>query len=129
MRTIRSMNTTPEITVRAMLRRLGYVGYRLHKKNLPGKPDIVFVGQKKVLFVHGCFWHGHHCKRGNRIPTNNRDYWLSKIERNRQRHTQACAKLEADGWRVLTLWECMLRDSETLAEKLNAFLSLPTKQK
>ena len=122
MRRIRSKNTAPEIVVRQQLRELGFTGYRIHYKNLPGKPDVVFIGRKKALFVHGCFWHGHDCKEGVRKPKTNRDYWLTKIENNRQRDAHQLADLTELGWSTLTIWECELTDLGRLTQMLLNFL-------
>ena len=123
MRRIRSKNTVPEITVRKLLRELGFTGYRIHRRELPGKPDIAFVGRKKAIMIHGCFWHGHECKEGMRRPKSNTEYWIPKIERNRARDALHAEQLNQLGWRVLTLWECELRDYSALAERLVAFLT------
>ena len=82
MRRIQGKNTGPEMVVRGLLRTLGYPGYRLHRKDLPGKPDIAYIGRRKVIVINGCFWHGHDCKKGSRRPKSNQDYWLKKIDRN-----------------------------------------------
>lgn len=105
MRSVKSKDTTPEIRLRKALFALGY-RYRLNVKDLPGKPDLVFPQHEAVLFVHGCFWHGHQCKRGRRIPKTNTDYWRDKIRKNRDRDRKNKRALEALGWRVLTVWEC-----------------------
>lgn len=110
---VKSKNTTPEIKVRAALWRAG-LRYRLHRADLPGKPDLVFAGRRVVVFVHGCFWHGHDCRRGARMPKDNADYWRRKIDRNRARDAQAAADLAAAGWRVLTVWECEIKDPARL---------------
>ena len=107
MRSVKSKDTKPEITLRKALFALGY-RYRLNVKDLPGKPDLVFPKHKSVLFVHGCFWHGHDCKRGRRVPKTNTDYWLGKIQKNRERDQKNKRALEALGWRVLTVWECSI---------------------
>ena len=122
MRRIRSKDTGPEMAVRQMIRALGFSGYRLHRKDLPGKPDIAFIGRKKAVLIHGCFWHGHDCKEGLRKPKSNLDYWLSKIERNRQRDAVHLADLARLGWSVLTVWECELRNTDDLMERLRLFL-------
>lgn len=122
MRRIRSKNTAPELTVRRLLRSLGHTGYRLHRKGLPGRPDIVFVGKRKAILVHGCFWHGHDCKEGSRRPKSNQDYWTQKIEGNRRRDQLHLAELYRAGWSVLTVWECEIRDFEALGSRLNGFL-------
>jgi DNA mismatch endonuclease (patch repair protein) len=113
MRRVKGQNTKPEMLVRRMLWRLGG-RYRLHRRDLPGAPDIVLPGRRLVIFVHGCFWHGHDCARGARVPKANRDYWLGKVGRNRERDVESRAKLEAMGWRVLTIWECTLKDTAAL---------------
>lgn len=124
MRAVRSRDTAPELSVRKMLRSLGFAGgYRLHRKELPGKPDVVFLRRRKAIFIHGCFWHGHDCPRGSRMPATNASYWLPKIERNRQRDAKHLAELIRLGWDVLTVWECELRYPDVLAVKLTAFLS------
>ena len=121
MRAVRSRDTAPELAVRRLVRELGY-GYRLHQTDLPGKPDLVFRGRRKAVFVHGCFWHGHSCPRGARIPKRNRDYWTAKIARNRERDDENVRELVAIGWDTLVLWECELRDSDGLRVGLKAFL-------
>ncbi len=121
MQAVRSTNTTPELLVRSAAHRLGY-RFRLHAAHLPGKPDLVFAGQRKVIFVHGCFWHGHTCARGARIPRTNRAYWLRKIGRNATRDTATKAQLQRLGWRVLVLWECDLKNPERVRTKLSRFL-------
>ena len=107
MRAVKSKDTKPELRLRKALHRLGY-RYRLNVKDLPGKPDLVFPKYRVALFVHGCFWHGHECKRGRRKPKTNADYWREKIQRNRVRDRQNAQALEALGWRVITVWECDL---------------------
>ena len=108
MRRVKGRDTAPELKVRRMLRAAG-IGYRLGGCGLPGRPDVVMKGRKLVIFVHGCFWHGHDCPRGARKPQTNADYWLAKIERNRARDARVAAELTAAGWRVVTVWECRLR--------------------
>ncbi len=108
MRRVKGRDTAPELKVRRILWRLG-ARYRLHRKDLPGKPDIVLPSRKLAIFVHGCFWHGHDCARGSRVPKANRDYWLGKVGRNRARDIETRARLEAMGWRVLVMWECSLK--------------------
>ncbi len=120
MQAIKSRNTGPELTVRRLAHRLGY-RYRLHRKGLPGRPDLVFPARKKVIFVHGCFWHAHSCKYG-RAPKSRQDYWLPKLQRNQERDAENRAELAALGWEVLTLWECELKDLGGLADRLEAFL-------
>lgn len=120
---IRSKNTAPELMVRRMLREAGFCGYRLHRKELPGKPDIAFIGKRKAIWVHGCFWHRHDCKTGRREPKSNRDYWIPKFERNRQRDAANQAEMTRLGWVVLTVWECELKERQALKEKLARFLA------
>ncbi|MBE0435142.1 MAG: DNA mismatch endonuclease Vsr [Methylomicrobium sp.] len=122
MRLVKSKNTRPELIVRKLCRELGHKGYRLHRKDLPGKPDIVFVGRKMAIFVHGCFWHGHACHGKVRHPKSNQDYWLPKIEKNKERDESNIEILESLGWRVLVVWECKTKSSDELKEKLEAFL-------
>jgi DNA mismatch endonuclease (patch repair protein) len=117
MRRVKGRDTTPEMTVRKALTGLG-ARYRLHRKDLPGNPDIVLPGRRLALFVHGCFWHGHDCARGARVPKQNRDYWLGKVGRNRARDERTRGELEAAGWRVETIWECELKDAEGLRARL-----------
>lgn len=124
MRRIRSRDTTPELTVRRALRQIGYTGYRLHRRDLPGRPDVAFVGRKKAIFVHGCFWHGHSCPEGSRQPRSNTGYWLPKIEHNRERDGRTVRDLEAAGWVVLVLWECEIGTQDQLKTRLNEFMRL-----
>lgn len=124
MRAVKSSGTAPELTVRTAVRALGYGRrYRLNGAALPGKPDLVFGAMGKVIFVHGCFWHGHDCKRGARQPKDNAAYWQNKIARNRARDTAALASLKAQGWTSLTVWECETRQAAPLSRKLDAFLA------
>jgi DNA mismatch endonuclease (patch repair protein) len=122
MRRVKGRNTSPELAVRRVLTALG-ARYRLHRKDLPGKPDIVMPGRRLAVFVHGCFWHGHDCARGARVPKANRDYWVGKVARNRARDAASRAALEASGWRVEAIWECELKDRPALRERLRALLS------
>ena len=124
MRAVKDRDTKPEMLVRRLLYRLGY-RYRLHSKNLPGKPDIVLGPRRKVIFVHGCFWHGHSCKRGSRLPKNNATYWKTKIESNERRHAVQIEDLADLGWTALVLWECELAKENDLAQRLSAFLAEP----
>lgn len=121
MRAVKSRDTRPEMLTRRMIHAMGY-RYRLHRKDLPGKPDMVFPSKRKAIFIHGCFWHGHDCARGARVPKSNRDYWETKIRRNRERDTQSEAALKRDGWRVLTVWECQMKDEEAFRRRLRQFL-------
>ncbi|RKF17299.1 DNA mismatch endonuclease Vsr [Roseovarius spongiae] len=121
MRAVKSKDTAPEMIVRRLLHAAGF-RYRLHRKDLPGKPDLIFGPRRKVIFVHGCFWHGHDCRRGARLPRTNADYWRRKIARNRQRDAASIDALVANGWRVLIVWECETRDTERLKATLLGFL-------
>ncbi len=121
MRAVKGENTAPELIVRRLVHSLGY-RYRLHRKDLPGKPDLVFPGRRKIIFVHGCFWHGHQCARGARVPKTNRDYWRKKIAGNVERDREHGYALEASGWKVLILWECELKVSDKLRARLISFL-------
>ena len=121
MRAVKNRDTAPEMIVRRLVFSMGY-RYRLHSAGLPGKPDLVFSPRRKVIFVHGCFWHGHDCARGNRVPKTNRDYWQSKIGRNKIRDAANVAQLEADGWSVLIIWECVTKHQDHLAHLLRVFL-------
>jgi DNA mismatch endonuclease (patch repair protein) len=118
---IRSSDTTPELIVRRAIWSIG-IGYRLHRRDLPGRPDIAMIGRRMAIFVHGCFWHGHDCKRGARVPQTNRDYWVAKIERNRVRDAAALAALAEAGWTTVVIWECETRDPVALRARLEALL-------
>ena len=111
MASVRSKNTRPEMRVRKTAHRMGY-RYRLHRKDLPGKPDLVFPSRRIALFVHGCFWHGHPCKRGDRMPATNVDYWREKIARNQHRDTANRLLLRELGWTPVVVWECQTLDDE-----------------
>ena len=118
---VKSKNTAPEMTVRRLVFGMGY-RYRLHDKRLPGKPDLVFRGRRKVVFVNGCFWHGHVDCRYARLPRSRVDFWQSKIERNRSRDEENVASLEADDWKVLIVWQCELKNIEILGKRLHDFI-------
>jgi DNA mismatch endonuclease (patch repair protein) len=121
MRRVKGRDTGPEMEVRRALTRLG-ARYRLHRKDLPGSPDLVMAGRRLAIFVHGCFWHGHDCARGARVPKQNRDYWTAKVACNRARDASAREALEASGWHVETLWECELKDARALEPRLAGLL-------
>jgi DNA mismatch endonuclease (patch repair protein) len=124
MRAVKARNTRPELVVRALVRNIGYARrYRLSGSGLPGKPDLVFGGLRKVVFVHGCFWHGHGCARGARAPKANAAYWRAKIAGNRARDRACVRALRKQGWQALILWECALRDRAAVAARLERFLS------
>jgi len=113
-------NTKPEMTVRKLLHAAGR-RYRLHRKGLPGTPDIVFGRYKAVLFVHGCFWHGHHCKAG-RLPKTRTEFWSEKIAGNRSRDVRKVNELVEQGWRVMTVWQCGLKNPNSVLGDIEAFL-------
>ncbi len=118
---VKQRNTAPELTVRRLLHGLGY-RFRLHRKDLPGKPDIVLPRHRKIILVHGCLWHGHAgCRRGTR-PVTNAEFWNAKIDRNIARDVKVQADLAALGWQVLTVWDCETRDATALQTRLCAFL-------
>lgn len=118
---IRSKNTRPELLVRTMLHVLGY-RFRLHSRRLPGAPDLVFAGRKSVVFVHGCFWHGHAgCKVAN-VPKSRTGYWLKKFATNRVRDLRNRKELRKAGWKVFTVWECELKHPQRVAKHLVSFL-------
>lgn len=130
MRRIRSRHTAPEIAVRRLLRTMGgLTGYRLHRKDLPGAPDIAFVGRRKAIFVHGCFWHGHSCKEGVREPKSNVEYWLPKIRRNKERDAAHIRELASLGWNSLTIWECELKHERNTINRLRCFLRGTSKKR
>jgi len=121
MRRIRKTDTKPELLVRRLVHGMGY-RYRLHRRDLPGTPDLVFPRLRKVIFVHGCFWHQHDCPLGRKQPSANPDYWLPKLARNVERDARAQAQLADLGWKVLAIWECQTRDGVGLSSALAAFL-------
>jgi DNA mismatch endonuclease (patch repair protein) len=127
MRAVRARDTGPERALRRLLHARGY-RFRLHRRDLPGSPDLVFPARRAVLFLHGCFWHGHDCPRGARAPRANAAYWAAKIARNRARDAAALAALAAAGWRARVVWECALRDPG-LACDLAAFLGPPGRRR
>jgi len=119
---IRGKNTTPELIVRKLVYSMGY-RYRLHYAKLPGKPDLVFPGRKKVIFVHGCFWHGHEgCPKG-KLPKTKLDYWGPKLEENKQRDISKQDKLKELGWQILIIWQCELKNPEKLKSNIHDFLN------
>lgn len=121
---IQSKDTTPEMIVRKLIFSKGY-RYRLHRKDLPGKPDIVLPSKKKIVFVHGCFWHQHSdpkCKIA-RMPKSKTDYWIPKLKRNVDRDTEHQKTLRSKGWKILVVWECETNDVKKLSRKLDRFLS------
>ena len=121
MRRVKGAGTTPELAMRRLIWRMGG-RYRLNRKDLPGKPDIVLPGRRLAIFVHGCFWHGHDCPRGARVPKANRDYWIAKVDRNRVRDAAAREALASAGWRVETVWECEMKDTAALEARAGLWL-------
>jgi DNA mismatch endonuclease, patch repair protein len=118
---IRYRDTRPEMIVRSLVHRLGY-RYRLHKRDLPGKPDLVLVRHKKIIDVYGCFFHMHKCKYGTVTPATNAEFWEQKRTSNRKRDQRNQMILKRDGWRVMIVWECETRDRKRLEKKLVGFL-------
>jgi DNA mismatch endonuclease (patch repair protein) len=118
---IRNRNTRPEMFVRSMVHRMGY-RYRLHRKDLPGKPDLVFPARRKIIFVHGCFFHMHDCPYGRVTPKQNAEFWRTKRLSNVERDRRNVASLKRDKWRVLEVWECQTKMPEVLEKKLKKFL-------
>jgi DNA mismatch endonuclease (patch repair protein) len=121
MRAVHSQDTAPEMRIRRAVHSLGY-RYALHRKDLPGKPDLVFVSRRKIVFVHGCFWHLHKCRRGKIVPVSNVNYWRRKRERNAQRDKEHLRALRADGWKVMVIWERHTREMVGLVKRLAEFL-------
>jgi DNA mismatch endonuclease (patch repair protein) len=118
MRAVKSRDTSPELAVRALLRPIA-PGYRLHRGDLPGKPDIVYASRKLAIFVHGCFWHGHDC-RFFRLPGTRPEFWQKKIESNRARDAVVAAQLRAADWRWMVIWECAIRgQNEKAVERVS----------
>ena len=120
MRSVRSENTLPELEVRKLAHALGY-RFRLHRKDLPGRPDLVFPRIKSVIFVHGCFWHQHDCPAAAR-PTSRSDYWNSKLDGNIVRDKKNILLLRSLGWRILVIWECQIKNRSQLTSRLMRFL-------
>lgn len=120
MRAIRSKDTKPEMAVRSLVHQMGY-RFRLHRSDLPGKPDIVFPARRKVIFVHGCFWHAHNCRSGL-IPNTNQEFWLAKLEINKSRDSKNLVALNEIGWKSLVIWQCELKDIVALRRKIKRFL-------
>jgi DNA mismatch endonuclease (patch repair protein) len=120
---IRSAHTAPELRVRKVLHAMG-LRYRLHGKGLPGKPDLVFAGARAVLFVHGCFWHMHRCKRGKPVPATNKNFWAQKRRSNVERDKRNRKALKADGWHVFEIWECQTRGEEIMQARLDPLIRL-----
>lgn len=119
---IKAKDSKPEWMVRRLVYRLGY-RYRLHAKDLPGKPDLVFRPQKKAIFVHGCYWHGHGCAVGGTGAKSNQTYWGPKIEGNRRRDAAAILALENAGWKTLVIWECETKEAAEVSQRIVSFLT------
>ncbi len=117
---IRGKDTVPELVVRRLVHSLGF-RYRLHAKDLPGSPDLVFRGRRKAIFVHGCFWHRHRCRRGT-VPSTRRHFWLPKLEGNRLRDVRVQRELRRLGWSYLVVWECELRNLDRISARISSFL-------
>ena len=121
MRRVKGRDTGPELKVRRLLWDAGY-RYRLQRKDLPGRPDIVLPGRRAAVFVHGCFWHGHDCARGARQPKANANYWIAKIARNAARDARVQAELAEVGWRPIVVWECEIKEPAALEARLREAL-------
>ena len=123
MASISGKNTKPELIVRKLLFSMGN-RYRLHYSNLPGKPDLVFSRKRKVIFIHGCFWHRHDCKKGKSLPVKNSEFWKNKLTDNTNRDDKNIRDLKQLGWNVLVIWECQIRNVEWLIENLHFYLKV-----
>jgi DNA mismatch endonuclease (patch repair protein) len=121
---IHGKNTLPELVVRRLCRELGLTGYRLHRKDLPGSPDIAWIGKKVAIFVNGCYWHAHNCKKGSYPINTNSDFWKDKFRRNRQRDAGKIKALRANGWRVGLIWECELNNRENVSRKIAQLMTI-----
>ncbi|MFJ3047281.1 very short patch repair endonuclease [Herbaspirillum chlorophenolicum] len=119
---IKGKNTKPEMFVRRLIHGMGY-RYRLHVRHLPGRPDLVFKGRRKIIFVHGCFWHRHSDCHLARLPKSRLDFWKPKLEQNKARDEIVKRELQSQGWSVLIVWECELSDQERLANRIQDFLT------
>lgn len=118
---VRAKDTSPELAVRSMVHRIGF-RFRLHRSDLPGRPDLVFPKHRKVIFVHGCFWHGHKGCPRSKLPKTNREFWREKISRNIERDQQACSELSRMGWDVLVVWECQVRKPQQAGQLIEGFM-------
>jgi DNA mismatch endonuclease (patch repair protein) len=118
---VRGKDTKPELKIRRLVWSLGY-RYRLHSKKLPGRPDLVFPSRKKVIFIHGCFWHQHENCRQYRMPRSKLDFWLPKLEGNKKRDAVNLQKLCETGWHSLIVWECQIKDEKEIAKRIIDFL-------
>lgn len=120
MKRARSKDTQPEKAVRSLVHRMGF-RFALHRRDLPGNPDLVFPARNRVIFVHGCFWHGHSCRAGRNRPSSNTKYWLAKLDRNQSRDAANRRRLRNLGWRVLVIWECELKNPDRLRARIGRF--------
>jgi DNA mismatch endonuclease (patch repair protein) len=120
MRLVRAVDTGPELTVRRLVHHLGY-RFRKHRRDLPGRPDMVFPSRRKVIFVHGCFWHRHACALG-RMPKSRHEFWRPKLEANRARDIRNLTSLDQNGWSALVIWECELRNLDSVTARVRSFL-------
>ena len=121
---IKSKDTKPEMLVRRIIHRMG-CRFRLHKRELPGCPDLVFSSKRKIIFVHGCFWHKHRCKSGKVKPATNTNYWEAKINNNHTRDLKVLKELKRSGWEILVVWECWTKNIRLLREKIKMFMGKP----
>jgi DNA mismatch endonuclease (patch repair protein) len=121
MASIRSKNTRPEVALRRLIHAMGF-RFRIHCSSLPGSPDIVFPSRRKLIFVHGCFWHRHRCKWGRKLPTGNPKYWIAKFKRNVSRDAADRRKLRRAGWQILIVWECQISDQQELRGRVLSFV-------
>ncbi|MBZ5583390.1 MAG: DNA mismatch endonuclease Vsr [Acidobacteriia bacterium] len=124
MRRVQARDTKPEMLVRSLVHRMG-LRFSAHRSDLPGKPDLVFPCRAKVIFVHGCFWHGHNCRSGRNRPSSNQDYWIPKLDRNMARDAANRRRLRREGWGVLTVWECELKNEPRLRGRIARFFGEP----
>jgi len=122
MRAIRGKDTSPELFVRHLVHSLGY-RFRLHRRDLPGTPDLVFPSLRKVIFIHGCFWHRHLCRKGRSMPRTRRAFWVKKLDGNAARDARTRRCLRRMGWKVLIVWECQTNDPVRLCERVARFLA------
>jgi len=118
---VKAKGSKPEMAVRRLVYGMGF-RYRLHRRELPGSPDLVFASRRRVIFVHGCFWHRHDCKAGRRLPKTRLDFWRPKLEGNLRRDLDNQARLRREGWKVLVVWECEVGDTTALAGRIRRFL-------
>ncbi|WP_022728415.1 very short patch repair endonuclease [Fodinicurvata sediminis] len=123
MRGVKQENTKPEILVRRIIHSSGY-RFRLHRKDLPGRPDIVLPKYQLAIFVHGCFWHQHDGCHDDRMPTSNTEYWTQKLQRNKERDKEKFENLKDKGWNVLIIWECETKNTEIVYKKINKYIKI-----